>query len=371
MCIVSKTQTERGEMRTFFFCLLRFTAIIFISLRYHEAQGRRYDAGSLVKPTPDVLAWSKREMGVAISFNMMSMLTNVSNNEYFCLEGGGKGGWLPSPDTFNPDKLDVGQWVQTAAAMGAKYAVLTAKHCSGFCVWPTDIYSETGFNYTYSTKYSKFRSGSYDVVKDFIAACAKYGIEPGIYYSLNQNYYLNAGGGLVQNSSLVPGQANVSQELYDKIVLAQMRELWTNYGNLSELWFDGGCLVPGIQNNISALLSSLQPHAVYVSGCSAEYHNIIRWIGTFNGEPAYPIWSTSQNCAPGQGSPKGNTFCPAETATSLQNDQFFWRPNISIRSLPELQSVYYHSVGQNTNLMLNMAPNSSGLVPQSYVKRYI
>ena len=355
-------------MRTFLVCLL-FTAI---SLRYHEAQGRRHDAGSPIKPTPDVLAWSKREIGAFFSFNMITMFANVNKTLNFCLGVGEKAEWLPSPDAFNPDKLDVEQWVQAAVAMGAKYAVLTAQHCSGFSMWPTDIYSETGFNYTYSTKYSKFRSGSYDVVKDFIAACAKYGIEPGIYYSLTDNLYLNSGQGLVHNSSLVPGQANVSQELYGQIVLAQMRELWINYGDLSEIWFDGGCSVPGISDDISSLLLALQPHAVYFGGCPDGNRNVIRWVGTESGEPAYPIWSTAQNCAGGLGTPKGNDFCPAETDTTLQEGgHWFWRPGFPIRSLAELQQVYYHSVGQNTNLLLNAAANSSGLIEDSSFVRYM
>ena len=44
----------------------------------------------------------------------------------------------------------------------------------------------------------------------------------------------------VQNSTLEPGQLNVTQETYDKIVLEQLRELWTRYGTLEEIWFDGG-----------------------------------------------------------------------------------------------------------------------------------
>lgn len=325
--------------------------------------------GAAPQPTADVLAWTEREIGAFYSFNMISVVTNESNTQYFCLGVGGSGGWLPSPDYFNPEKLDLDNWLQAALAFDAKYAVLTAQHCSGFSMWPTDISKETGFEYTYSTKYSSFRGGGYDVVRDFINSCKKYGIQPAIYYSLNQNYYLNSGHGIVQNNSLVPGQAKVSQELYGKIVLAQMRELWTNYGDLSEIWFDGGCSVPGISDNISSLLAELQPHAVYFGGCAKQ--NNIRWVGTESGVPGYPIWSTADNCQAGLGNPAGNVFCPAETDTTLQQfDHWFWRPNFPIRSLSDLQAVYYHSVGQNTNLLLNTPANSSGLIEDSYFARY-
>ena len=321
-------------------------------------------------PTEDVLAWSRREVGAFFSFNMITMLPNVSNTQYFCIGVGGDATWLPSPDTFNPDNLYVDQWLQAAVAMGAKYAVLTAQHCSGFSMWPTDVYDDTGFGYTYSTRYSSFRGGSYDVVKDFITACAKYDIRPGIYYSLNQNFYLNVAGGLVLNTSLVPGQAEVTQELYGLIVLAQMKELWSNYGELSEIWFDGGCSVPEIRDVIDDFLFSTQPHAVYFNGCPTKHHNAIRWVGTESGLPQYPIWSTSVDCGSGGGSPDGAYFCPAESDTTLQeNDQWFWRSGHPIRSLSDLQQVYYHTVGQNTNLLFNAAANSSGLIEQSSFER--
>ena len=326
--------------------------------------------GSPAVPTKDILAWTKLEIGAFFSFNMITMLPNISNTQYFCIGVGGDATWLPPPDTFSPDLLDLDQWMQAAVAMGAKYAVLTAQHCSGFSMWPTDIYDDTGFEYAYSTKYSSFRGGSYDVVKDFIAACAKYDIRPGIYYSLNQNFYLNAAKGLVLNTTLVPGQAKVTQDLYGQIVLAQMKELWTNYGELSEIWFDGGCSVPGTSTVISDLLLTLQPGAVFFNGCPKDNRNAIRWVGTESGLPAYPIWSTSVSCGAGLGHPDSAYFCPAESDTTLQvNDQWFWRAGHPIRSLAVLQQVYYDTVGQNTNLLLNAPANSSGLIEASSFKR--
>ena len=320
-------------------------------------------SASLPAPSPDVLAWTKQEIGAMFSFDMITMLTNISDTQYFCIGVGGGGGWLPTPDFFDPEDLDLDNWVLAAASFGAKYAVLTAQHCSGFSLWPTDIYKATGFNYTYSTTSSPFRGGGYDLVGAFVAACNKRGILPGIYYSLNQNYYLNVAGGKVLNTRLVPGQAgNVTQELYGEIVLAQLEELWTNYGELAEIWFDGDCkTVPGISQQIAQLQATLQPHAIAFQGCSSL--NNIRWVGTESGKPGYPLWSTSQNCAYGQGSPTGNVFCPAETDTVLAAfDMWFWRSGVPLRSLADLQQVYYDSVGQNTNLLLNIAPNRTGTV---------
>ena len=355
------TESDFKTMKLLYFTV---TAVLFALLSASPSNG-----AVVPVPTPDILEWTKLEVGAFYSFNMISMLDNISNTQYFCLGVGGGGGWLPDPNFFNPEKLDIDQWLATAKSFGAKYAILVAQHCSGFSMWPTDIYSETGFNYTYSTKYSSFRGGGYDVVKDFVQSCQKAGIKPGIYYSLNQNYYLNSGHGLVKNTTLVPGQAKVSQDLYGKIILAQMKELWSNYGQLTEIWFDGGCSVPGISDKVSDLLEQLQPHAVYFGGCAKS--NNLRWVGTESGEPGYPIWSTADDCRAGLGDLNGNVFCPAESDTTLQaGDHWFQRNDFAIRSLDELQKVYLKTVGQNTNLLLNVAANNMGLIMDASVQRY-
>lgn len=321
-------------------------------------------------PLPDVLKWTELEVGMMYSYDMVSFTSQTtSNTQYFCLGVGGSGGSLPPPSLFNPSLIDTDNWLDAARAIGAKYAVLVAQHCSGFSMWPTDIKNETGFEYTYSIKNSPLSKRGFDIVKAFIESCKSHNILPGIYYSLNQNYYLNAGRGIVQNSELVPGQAKVSQDLYGQIVLAQMKELWSNYGQLAEIWFDGGCSVPGISDNISSLLESLQPHAVYFGGCAQS--NNLRWVGTESGRPNYPIWSTAVDCREGTGDPNGNVFCPAESDTTLHaSGQWFWRKGDSIKSLSDLQTTYYKTVGQNTNLLLNAAPNDKGLIEEGSMERY-
>lgn len=326
--------------------------------------------GGAPKPTADILAWTKLEMGMMYSFNMITEVTNTSNTQYFCIGVGGGGGWLPPASQFNPVDLDLDNWLDAAVAMGAKYAVLVAQHCGGFSMWPTDIKNETGFEYKYSTKYSpNFKGGSYDVVKAFIDSCKSHNVLPGIYYSLNQNYYLNVGGGKILSTPLVPGQGNVTQDLYSKIVLAQMKELWSNYGPLAEVWFDGGCSVPGIDDQINSLLEKYQPHAVYFGGCAKQ--NNLRWVGTESGMPGYPLWSNSKGCTPGLGSSDGDVFCPAESDTTLQDfDHWFWRPGFPVRTLADLQKVYFSTVGHNTNLLLNAAANISGLIEDAGMAVY-
>eukprot|EP00005_Dracoamoeba_jomungandri_P006210 CAMPEP_0174252980 /NCGR_PEP_ID=MMETSP0439-20130205/2375_1 /TAXON_ID=0 /ORGANISM="Stereomyxa ramosa, Strain Chinc5" /LENGTH=414 /DNA_ID=CAMNT_0015333753 /DNA_START=174 /DNA_END=1418 /DNA_ORIENTATION=- len=300
------------------------------------------------------------EIGLMITFNMASCTPQCTGNGY-CIGVGGCGGAVPSVSTFDPVKLNTETWMEAATAIGAKYSVLVAQHCSGFSMYPTQefVYKETGFNYTYSVEHTPWGNGKRDVIQEFIDSCKKYNVAPGFYYSLNENYWLNVGLGKVQNSTLQPGQLNITQELYEKIAIAQQTLLWTKYGALTELWYDGGEWAQLVK-----LAQKLQPHAVKFNGISGD--NCIRWIGTESGMPAYPVWSTnSQIGKAGTGDANGCYWNPAESdTTTTQHDRWFWHPDNIPRTLETMQEVYHDTVGQNSNLLLNLAPNSTGQVTE-------
>ena len=186
------------------------------------------------------------------------------------------------------------------------------------------------------------------------------GIGHGFYYSLTDNFYLNvqhhtAG---FQNKTL-PGQVNVSQAEFEKIALGQVTELWSNYGNLSEIWFDGGYggdMAAGIEKAIKK-----QPTAVGFGGGGVMPGRGLGWTGTESGHPDCPegIWSTG-------GSPCGaanSTLWEPETSdTTLQLfDHWFWTPPATmIRSLKEMITVYHDTVGSNAVMELDFAIDRDG-----------
>jgi alpha-L-fucosidase len=111
--------------------------------------------------------WEALKFGMFISFGMSTYV----------------GAELPSGDDpstlYAPDQLDVDQWVCVARDAGMKYAVLTAKHVAGHCLWPskhTDYHVGTSGNRT-------------DVVEVFVKACEKRGVLPGLYYCSWDNHH--------------------------------------------------------------------------------------------------------------------------------------------------------------------------------------
>src|SRR5690242_5394815 len=106
--------------------------------------------------------FEKLQFGVSFHFSM----NTFTGNDY---ETGG----VPT-STYNPTNLDVRQWIRVARDLGARYAVLTAKHMSGFCLWDSA-------NYDYDVAASPNKT---NVVAEFVKACKEYKLKHGFYYCI-------------------------------------------------------------------------------------------------------------------------------------------------------------------------------------------
>jgi alpha-L-fucosidase len=318
-----------------------------------------------VLPTKAQLDWADAEIGVLIHFDMQ-----VFKPDYEWRRDMGK---HPDASVFNPKQLDTDQWIKAAKSAGAKYAVLVAKHCSGFSLWPTKAHE-------YSVKNSPWKNGERDLVKDFVASCKKYGLKPGIYASTTANGFLQ-----VDNPGKVLSGDPDEQKRYNKIVETQLTELWTNYGPLFEIWFDGGVLpVEKGGFDILSLVKKYQPNAIAFQG-PFGYENNIRWVGNEEGVAPYPCWSRADSTTSASGvieikglngNPNGLFWCPGESDFPLRlNSSFqggwFWHKDQDnkIRTLEELMDKYCKSVGRNTNMLLGIVIDDRGLVPDADVDR--
>eukprot|EP00730_Choanoeca_flexa_P013674 TRINITY_DN5578_c0_g1_i1.p1 TRINITY_DN5578_c0_g1~~TRINITY_DN5578_c0_g1_i1.p1 ORF type:complete len:595 (+),score=124.83 TRINITY_DN5578_c0_g1_i1:96-1880(+) len=310
----------------------------------------------LPKPSKPQLNWQRDEIGVIIHYNMAT-------------QAGTQGCQLASPPdlkTFSmPASNATDQWAEAMVALGAKYAVYVAKHSCGFTTWPTKATLPNKTLYPYSIANSP--ASGRDIVADFVNSSRAKGIKPGFYYSVVTNAYLRVASGTVHNSSSVgPNQAVVTQEQYEDIVLAQVAELWQEYGQLGEIWFDGGYQA-SLKDNITRLLNASQPDAVAFGGYGVSA-NPVRWVGTEAGQAPYPNWCTG---TANGGDPASPEWVPAEVDTTLQNnDQWFYNPTVGIRDLATMQTIYHGSVGRNGNLLLDFAPQPNGLLPVDAMAMY-
>ncbi|KAG6357356.1 hypothetical protein INS49_013232 [Diaporthe citri] len=323
------------------------------------------DGSKIALPTQDQLDFQDKEIGMLIHFEVATYLNIDGCN--------GVPGLVPSPSLFDPTLLNTDQWMDSIAAVGAAYATLVAKHNCGFTTWPSAVSFETRDNTTSRYNYTVADSpiSGTDVVKQFSESATKHGLGHGFYYSTVVNNFLNVQNSLV-NVTWSPGEIRITNETYDEIVIAQLTELWTNYGSLTELWFDGGYSASQM-TKIEELLQELQPQACIFNSCDTEGScisaNAIRWIGTESGLPNQEIWSTG--VTNDGGDPSSEYFAPAECDTTLQTgDRWFWGEDQPLRSIDEMIDVYHQTVGRNCILELDLAPDRSGLVPARHAARY-
>ena len=319
---------------------------------------------SIVVPNNIQKEWAEDEIGVLIHYDMQ-----VFNPGYEWRQWGTH----PDASTFNPTELDTDQWLEAASRLGARYAVLVAKHCCGFSLWPTMAHE-------YSVKNSPWKDGKGDIVGDFIKSCRKYGIKPGIYASTTANGYYH-----VDNPGYVQSGSPYTQEEYNKMVETQLTELWSNYGDLSEIWFDGGVLSREENGaDVLSLVRKLQPDAIAFQG-PFGHPNLVRWVGNEEGTAPDPCWSTADSTTSSGGTiviqglhgrSDAPYWCPGESDFTLRYNStklggWFWQPgeDDKIFTVEELMHKYETSVGHNTNMLLGIVVDPRGLVPEGDVRR--
>jgi alpha-L-fucosidase len=257
----------------------------------------------------------------------------------------------------NPSKLNTDQWCEVARSWGAKQIIFVAKHVGGFCWWPTSTTE-------YCVRNIPWKNGKGDLFAELANSCKKYGINLGVYiYPGDVSYGAGIGSG---GKTADPSK----QEAYNKVFRQQLTEVLTNYGSMTEVWFDGSCVI-----DVKDILEKYAKNAVIFQGPQAT----IRWPGTESGQLYYPAWNTlkKEELASGVATqynddPNGDAWGPLEPDAPLYNHAWFWSAEKEKlrRSVNELTEMYYHSVGYGSVLLLNATPDTTGLIPPGDVQRY-
>lgn len=266
------------------------------------------------------------------------------------------GGQIPV-SKYNPTKLDCDQWIRVARDAGFRYVLLTTKHHDGFCLWDS--------KYTdYDVASSPVKT---DVVAEVAKACKKYGIEFAVYYSLWDMHE--------------PCYKDKDKNLYIDYMENQLTELLTNYGDVCEVWFDGGwgrkkdewqldriykhikklqpdCAV-GVNHTI---VSDYTKAVVLPDSMVVDNHLSIQWFPTdfrlF--DPKIANLHDKKQYKHGGSSyymPFEHTICLSKNWNWYQK-----KDNRPVRDLDELEELFYWCTSNDNVLLLNLPPDQTGRI---------
>ena len=313
---------------------------------------------AVVGPVPNEhqLAWQELEYYGFLHFNMNTFIDQEWSY-----------GDTPA-EKFNPTELDIRQWTRVAKEAGMKGLIITAKHHDGFCLWPSE-------HTDYSVKNSPWKEGKGDVIKELAEACKEYGLKMGVYLSPWDRNHPDYG-----------------KEEYLTYYRGQLRELLSNYGDIFEVWFDGANGGDGYYGGASemrkvdkqgyydwpttiALVRELQPQAIIFSDAGPD----CRWVGNEHGYAYDTTWSPllrdevyggmmeyADEYSAGQ--ENGTHWVPAEADVSTRPGWYYHEDqDAKVKSLQQLLDIYYLSVGQNANLLLNFPVDRRGLIHENDV----
>lgn len=326
----------------------------------------------LPKPNRMQYEFMQLEMGLFIHYGM---------NTYSGQGTGGSGRF--SPEIFTPTQLDCNNWMEVAKAMGAKYAVLTARHEEGFCLWPTNTTD-------YSIRNSPYKNGKGDIVREFVEACRRHGIKPCLYISsyMDAHHIFKPGDPIswhqewfktTRERLAEPGAA----ERFTKMQVEQIRELLTNYGPITYLWMDHIGETQGILDPVAVdqfwvqivdEARRLQPGCLLLSMDIALTRDAQAEGGVHGGRAAYPLWYTTrrQDSKVLQGWPTANRdnadqFIVWESNTIFSGGWFWNGPEV--KSLEEMKEHYLYTVGRGSTFLPNFAPDKRGLMTKTVMER--
>ncbi len=307
-------------------------------------------------PSKEQLAWHQMEMNAFIHFT-----TNTFTDKEW-------GYGDESPTVFNPDTVNTDQWVSVLKDAGFKGVILTSKHHDGFCLWPSK-YTE------HSIANSPYLNGKGDIVKQLRDACTQQGVKFGIYLSpWDRN------------------RADYGEASYIEYYRNQLQEVFSTYGPVFEMWFDGANGGDGYYGGAKEnrkidkqtyydwpttldLVSKIQKDVIFFSDAGPG----VRWCGNESGYVNETCWSTitPDTLYAGKGgienllstgSSDGNSWLPPEVDVSIRPGWFYHASEDSlVKSGDQLFDIYLKSVGRGALLLLNVPPDRRGVIHENDV----
>ena len=262
-----------------------------------------------------------------------------------------KSEYLTLLDRFDWSEINTEEWVLLAKKAGMKYITLTAKHHDGFALWDSKVSDYDLGNYTNPKR---------DIVGELAAACKKHGIRLCLYYSHWVDWEHEYGW---SHEREIVGISSKDYDVYwQEKVIPQIRELLTNYGEISMLWFDmwihhSQTVVTKEQLlQLKSLIRELQPNCLVNSrlGLSVEE------------DPDVDFKTLGDNQL---GSKKENF--PWQSPATVAHSWGFHASEATWKSTTTLLKSLIGNVSLNGNFMLNIGPRANGDVPHEIEQRLL
>lgn len=231
---------------------------------------------------------------------------------------------------FAPVNFDAQQIAKLAKEAGMRSIVFTSKHHDGFCMYDTQT---TDYN-----SMDMLAQGR-DFVKELSEACAKEGLNFGLYFSLIDWNYPHAYPISSHNADFVTKE-------HHEFSKAQVRELLSSYGRISELWFDMGSLEPWQSKELYELVKSLQPDCMVSGRLGNDYYD-------------FAVMADNKL-------PQTALQAPWQSAASMFNETWSYRSwqerGLVSDKVAEKLRTLIKVVSHGGNYLLNIGPASDGSV---------
>lgn len=303
--------------------------------------------------------WREARFGMFIHFGAYAVPARgewVKSNEKLTTEQ-----YQQYIDVFNPADFDAKEWAKTAKKAGMKYAVLTAKHHDGYCMFDSKL-----TDYKLSSRFN-----GRDVVREFLDAFRAEGIKVGLYYSIidwHHPDYPNVGNH-PQRLDKEYAKRTFNWGNYLKYMHGQIEELVSNYGKIDIMWFDYSFDdYSGEKWKAKELVEMVRKHQpdiildnrLETRDGNSSMDRMVKTLGDFETPeqdiPDAPIYDKFGNPV------------PWETCLTL-NDSWGYNERDKNWKSPEL---IIHSlvncVSKNGNMLLNVGPDARGKIPEVSIK---
>lgn len=265
-------------------------------------------------------------------------------------------------EQFDPTNYNPREWAKLAKKAGMQYAVLTAKHHDGFCLYDSAL---TDYKAT-NTKAGR------DLVQEFLDAFRAEGLKVGLYFTLidwhHPDYpkYNDAFHPMRQNEAYK--DEKIDFDRYLDYMHGQVEEIVTNYGKLDILWFDFSyddmCADKWRAEELIQMVRKHQPDVIIdnrLEGSGEKNGSIVTDTpSSYSGDFASPEMIIPPG---GMRDLKGKPI-PWELCATLNNHWGYCYHDHTYKTPQTVISKLVECVSKGGNFILNVGPDAKGNIPK-------